>query len=130
MGKDREAVFRKLESRNIARVEVFYGGGDDEGGVHDILLYDAKGNKVGQMQEFYGNYKTWNNKTNTWDEPEPPTEEQLLSKSLCKPVYEVYDTFAGEYYVDGVMTWDVAKRKVTNSGSERSESWDSFSSEV
>ena len=72
----------------------------------------------------------WDSNAKKWIESAPPTDEQKLSQDLCRPVYEQYDTFAGEYYVNGTVVWDVKTRKVTNEGVEEVSSSESFSEEI
>lgn len=114
---DRHKIFSTLKARNIVKVEVHYSGGDDEGGVNQIDLIDTAG-KVEHMEEYYDGYSKWNDATQRWEEPAPPTEEQLLSKSLCRPVYDRYGSFAGEFYVNGSVVWDVVAGTVKDSGVE------------
>jgi hypothetical protein len=114
---DRHKVFSLLKARNIVKVEVQYSGGNDEGSVNQINLIDNAG-KVEYMEEYYDNYSVWDETTKSYRSPEPPTKEQLLSKSLCAPVYDKYYSFAGEFYVSGTVTWDVVAGTVKDHGVE------------
>lgn len=126
----RDAVFAALKAKGASKVEVHYGGGNDEGGVHDIYLYDAAGKKIGEMQEYYGGTSIWDEATKTYKPAEPPSDEQRLSETLCAPVYDKYGGFAGDFYVDGIVTWDVENRKVNDHGTEQVSHDESFDEDL
>lgn len=124
-GMDRNQVWKMLEEKNVAKVEIGFQGGNDEGGCDTIVLFDAKGNNIGEMTEWYESQE-WCPETRSWKTLEKPTDEQLLSKALCAPVYEKYYTFAGNFYVNGILHWDVKNKRVWMDGSEEVPSYESF----
>jgi len=126
---DRSQVWKMLEEKNVAKVEIHFQGGNDEGGCDNIVLLDAEGKTIGEMNEWY-EHKEWCPETEQWKVTNKPTNDDLLSKALCEPVYEKYYTFAGEFYVDGTLHWCVKDRLVTISASEEVSTWESFEEEV
>ena len=126
----RDGVFAALKSKGVSKVLVHYSGGNDEGGVNQIELFDANGENIGEMQEYYGGSSIWDEATNTWKPAEAPNDEQRLSEALCAPVYNKYGGFAGEYYVDGIVTWDVVNKKINDHGNEQVSHDESFDEDL
>ena len=122
----RDEILATLKGMNVAKVEVLYSGGHDEGGVDQIDLFDADGKKIRSMEEYYGGTMVWDEATKGWKPAEAPTDEQRLSQALCVPVYDKYCSFAGDFYVNGTITWDVENRRVRNHGTEEISQDDSF----
>lgn len=120
----REQIWAALEGR-AAAVEVTFQGGNDEGGVEDIYFMDADGNQTERMQEYYPS-GTWNPETKTMEYSSTASSDQILSFNLCKPVYDKYYSFAGEFYVNGTVTWDVLNKAVTMNGTEEVTEYENF----
>jgi hypothetical protein len=124
----KSGAFAELRNRGAAKAIVAFQGGNDEGGVEEITLLDADGKEVGKLQEYYGG-STWNPETKKWDKPKlnPQVQKDAdLAEALGKPVYDKYYNFAGEFYVQGTVIWDVKTQDVKMSGSESHEEWDEF----
>lgn len=126
---DRSQVWKMLEEKNVAEVQIYFQGGNDEGGCDNILLFDVEGNKISEMTEWYP-AQEWCPETRTWKTLEKPTDDQLLSKALCEPVYDKYSSFAGDFYVNGTLHWLVKDRVVKMDGSEEVSTWEGFEEEV
>lgn len=126
----RDAVFTALKKRGVAKVEVHYSGGNDEGGVNDIIFLDANGENIGRMDEYYGGTQEWDDVAKKYLPAKPPTDDQRLSMSLCVPVYDKYYSFAGEFYVNGTLTWDVTTGKVNMRGTEEVSHDEDFDDEL
>ena len=47
--KDHASVMKFLRERNVAKVEVPFSGSNDEGGADGIYLYDARGQRIGEV---------------------------------------------------------------------------------
>jgi hypothetical protein len=45
---------------------------------------------------------------------------------LSGPIYEKYGTFAGEFYVNGTLVWDVGARNVYMQGQESNTVYEPF----
>jgi len=114
----RVIVFDALKSKGVHKVEVHYSGGNDEGGVNQIELFDANGENIAHMDEYYGATQQWDEATKKYVPSAPPTYDQRLSEALCAPVYDKYYSFAGDFYVNGILTWDVPNCKVNMRGTE------------
>jgi hypothetical protein len=105
------AVLTELAKRGITRVEVEYSGGNDEGGVDDITFY--KGEDVVEVPEpRRANGFVHDPKTGKWvQETKGFTPEELKEgeffEGLEAPVYAKYYSFAGEFYANGKVIWDV-----------------------
>ena len=85
-----------LKTLNCTKVVIHYEGGNDEGFIEHIIFHKEDGTTE-QVDEEYS------------DE---------FHRVLCSPVYEAYGSFAGDYNVDGKLTWDVSKQTITNEGEE------------
>lgn len=97
------AAFRAIRLRGAVVAVVYFSGGGDSGGVDRIELLDAAGDEVGKV----GEDDSLPDGTSLWD-------------VLGKPVYDRYYSFAGEFYVDGTVTWDVVIGEVNMERDERS----------
>jgi len=102
-------LFAELRRRNVAKVEVQFSGGGDEGGVDSISLQDAEGNEIGTLEEDYGGSQ-WDGQK--WVPVNPPNPDTALVNALCAPVYDKYGSFAGEFYVSGKINVDVAAETI------------------
>jgi hypothetical protein len=111
----RDQIFNELVARSVAKVIISFSGGNDEGGVDQIqLLYN---NEVVEYIDEYWPVPKYDEATKTWIKPER-TYEQTFQFYLTKPIYNKYHTFAGDWYVNGELVWDVTKRSVTMNGSQ------------
>lgn len=122
-GLERRELWAELRRRNVAKVVVSFSGGGDEGGVDNISLQDAEGNEVGTLEEDYGG-STYDPKTGQWVPVNPPNPDTALVEALVAPVYEKYGSFAGEFYVNGTVDYDVANEKVKMPYRESVETWE------
>lgn len=106
---DRKELFAELRRRGAARAIANFSGGHDEGGVDDIQLLSETGFPVGTIQPWGAE-----------------GIEKEIADVICEPVYNRYYSFAGEFYVNGTVTWDVEKETVVMTGSESEEVWNDF----
>lgn len=117
---DRAEVFERLRERGAARAVVEFSGGNDEGGAEGIVLYDAAGDAVGEVDNGALGSR-WDPEMGRFVEvaatPERRLEEEL-AEALEAPIYEEYSSFAGDFSVGGRVTWDAEKGTVTMSGEE------------
>lgn len=128
---DRQQVFAALREMGVAKVEVSFQGGNDEGGVDVICLKDSHGTTMKELEDFYvGEGSIWDPESEKWVPSAQATPEQLLREALCRPVYDKYDSFGGEFYVYGKVVWNVASEKVTMDGQEIVESYEDFEEDV
>lgn len=98
---DENHVWLDLLTNGFKRVDVHFSGGNDEGGSDNIFLIAADDTATDIQNALYDN-KNPNHK---------------IAEALAEPVYSEYGSFAGEYYVNGTLTWDVASRKISIEGS-------------
>lgn len=130
----KQQVLQKLRSQGIARVEASFSGGNDEGGIDSMTFFDADGNEVEApvRPHVYRVYTQGRSELRggDWNNPRLATTEEvaqnLVYKVLEAPVYDKYYTFAGEFYVDGTLTWDITKGTNEMHGSESYTEWASF----
>lgn len=123
----RTELFAELRKRGVAKVSVEFSGGGDEGGVDNITLYNAEGAEIGTLEEDYGGDQ-WNGKE--WVPVNPPNPNTELVNTLCAPVYEKYGSFAGEFYVNGTVDYDVEAGTVKMPHRETVERWEEYDEEV
>ena len=109
-------AFNELRRRGIVRAVVSFSGGNDEGGVEQINLVSASGVNI-QLEDYYPG-KRWNETTQRYESPTSSADEELAA-ALGEPIYDRYGTFAGEYYVDGRLIWDVATGDVKIEADQR-----------
>ena len=111
----REKVFSELVRRNVASAIVSFSGGGDEGSISGISLLDADGKEVSHLREAYIGSE-YDEKTKSWQPARKMTTDEMLVEALGQPVYDKYGSFAGDYSVEGKVTWDVKNLKVNESG--------------
>lgn len=127
-------VFDTIRKLGAANAKVYFSGGGDEGGVDQITLHNENGEEIKSLLENHnyheknGKYYKYDYKTNK-QEVVNITDEEKLVMNLVKPVYEKYHTFAGEFYVNGCVTWDAINRKVLMNGSEEVRHGEDFEEE-
>ncbi len=109
----KEEVFKELEKRGAVKAVVQFSGGGDEGGVEQIELYGPKGDVIETLEE---SNSVWNLMTKKYDNNSEKRIDNELFGALGKPVYDKYYSFAGEFHVDGTVTWDVKSKNVKMSG--------------
>jgi hypothetical protein len=136
---NKAVTFAAMKNAGIAKAVVHFSGGNDEGGADDIQV--THGDGTTESQDSYGGaheaYSSWNKDKdgNTFPEgtwiimaegqdgtlyharhyrlaTEQEIERAKLTSLLTAPVYDRYGSFAGEFYVDGVVTWDAEAGKV------------------
>lgn len=117
---DREQVFQWLEAKNYTKAVVSFSGGGDEGGVDRIQLYKSKEGEAAEIvDEFEVRAKyTFEGGRYTERVEDDKENDFYVQQGLSKPVYDKYHTFAGEFYVNGEIIWDVEKKTITRSGEE------------
>ena len=127
--RDKTKAFEMLAAKGMVKAVVSFSGGNDEGGVDQIVMYatldpDAEGVELPCFEP--GGY-TYNGETGKWDVPVNPTvtPDQKLAEILETPVDETYGSFAGDFQVDGIVTWNVAEQSVTMVFDESVESYQS-----
>jgi hypothetical protein len=106
---DRKRMFAELRKRGAAKAVVEFGGGGDDGGVENIQLLSETGFPICTLEPWGGE-----------------GVEKELAAALSKPVYDKYYSFAGEFYVNGTIEYDVEKETVIMSGKESEEVWNDF----
>jgi hypothetical protein len=119
----REELWVELKKRGATKAVVHFCGGNDEGSVNGIDLLDATGAKIAELQEEWA--------PTEWDETQkkhvrktPIKPDEALVKALVKPVYDKYYSFAGEFYVNGTVTFDVETKVAHMEASETVESYE------
>lgn len=144
----KDEVFNELAHRNIARVEIDFSGGNDEGGVDSIRAYDADDNTVtlpspvrvyiadgGWYRDPAGNphpsgtpVKNPSSKSfAVWVEATPgEIKTHNLMEALEQPIYSKYYSFAGGFEVYGTITWNVMDRTVVMDVNEASYQYENF----
>lgn len=121
----RDEVFDVLVAKEVVRAEVSFSGGHDEGGCDDVLLLAADGRVVQELREAWPE-TVYDQASGRHIEKPIPDGDAALAHALCRPVYNRYGGFAGEYCVSGTVVWDAAARTVTIGGKESVEQYESF----
>lgn len=103
----RQAAWKTMELLGVVRATVSFCGGNDEGHCDGITLDYGDGTNEALFEY-----------------PRPEGEKGKLLDLLTIPVYDRYGGFAGEFSVQGVLTWDYATKDVSMEGSEQV--WEGF----
>jgi len=103
----------KLRTLGITKAVVHYSGGNDDGGSEGISTIMEDGT-TGEIKEHYleGEWIPGKGYVTPDDYPEEVKEEAELADLLVAPVYRLWGSFAGEFYVSGEITWDTKANKV------------------
>jgi hypothetical protein len=102
----RDEVFTALIAKGAAKAVIEFHGGGDEGFTDEFFLEDSEGNSIEDIEK----------------------GQDDLATALYQPVEDRFGGFDGLSDVQGTLTWNVAERKVTISGSETE--WVDFEEEV
>lgn len=134
---EREAMMA-LRSRGVAKVVIHFSGGNDSGGADDIEYLDAAGNEVtipnssASQRQIHDPQKGWI--TGPWQVyeqggPRDATPEEIkwskVADVLEAPIYNRWGSFAGDFDVQGTVTWDTATGEHEMKGQESV--WQDFS---
>lgn len=126
----RDAPFNKrtamalLAERGAKAATVSFSGGNDEGGVDDVILVFADDS----TERVTSTYEGWGDRKVELT-PEQQADNALV-EALSAPVYEKYYSFAGEFYVSGAVEYDVLADTVKFAGEESNMVGESFSEEL
>lgn len=150
MNSETRKVMSTLASKGVVTVRLSFSGGNDDGGVDHVEYLDSNGNlmdlNVGdanyahRTERYEGGrwvYGDW--EVSRFDRDEgrwitrPATPEEIevaqINQVLEAPIYDHYGSFAGEFSVQGAVTWNVASGTYKMHGDESTEVWNSFSYE-
>lgn len=131
---DKERAFTLLRDRGFTKVVVEFSGGNDEGGADAVTATTKDGLLVPLVSSAYHMRYTrhqdggWEDVDEGWiiyenSDRRPATDQEIEMGSLLElleqPVYDEYHTFAGDFEVQGTVTWDVATGTVTMQRSEQ-----------
>lgn len=110
----KEQVFAELEARGVAKAVAVFSGGNDEGGVDQITLFNEDDIEIGSLEPYYGRGQVYDSATGSWKPIEDPdkTGDNDLAMALGGPSDDRWGSYAGEFYVSGEVIWTVADRKV------------------
>lgn len=114
---EKDTVFTLMGVLGVTKIHVGFSGGHDEGGCDNIQL-TLKDGKVESVSE------PWGSSTKNM------SERDRMVEMACTPVYQRYYSFAGEYYVNGEVVWDLEARTVKMNGSEEVPSYEVFDEEL
>ena len=131
----------ELSKAGVTTVKVSFSGGNDEGGADGFNYFDAAGNKVEGMSTAVAyEYSEWNSDTRSYgpdvwkiydtsvkghrDATPEEVEWAKVAKVLEAPIYDRFGSFAGEFYVHGEVTWDVAAGTHKMTGQEQVSHWE------
>lgn len=114
--------FRLLRARGAVKAEVQFSGGNDEGGADKITLTLADESTVDLDAGF-----AWVDEEGNVSEyvdgkhaRRPATPEERVAfelwRTLEAPLNYKYGSWAGDFSVSGVLTWDVAEGTVEEEG--------------
>ena len=144
---NRNKALRKLKDAGVSTVRLAFSGGNDEGSVYETVFLDADSNPVAvslyenrayENTEYNQATKNWDTRWVVWEnfsstlprQSRPATPDEIIHANdidtLEAPIYDKFGTFAGEFYVDGVLVWDVVAGTYKLSGEETVQSYESF----
>lgn len=140
-------TMRWLRDRGVAKVEIPFSGGNDEGGTDGFTALDQNGNEVRLPVSSAVLDTVWDRAARTWKPTEwvvrswegdfgkdrtlvtrPATPEEIevtrVQACLEQPIFDRYHSFAGEFQVYGTLTWDVGTGQHELHGQESHEVWE------
>lgn len=127
----REEAFAELKARGATHAVVEFQGGHDEGGVEAITLFNGE-QEIGELPT---DYDVW-----YVDAPGQPMKQRelkekeladaSLAEALSQPVEDKYYTFAGDFHVDGTVTWNVADKSCKMKATETVDSYEDVEEDV
>jgi hypothetical protein len=141
---DASEAMRALRSLGVTEVNVHFSGGNDSGGADSLVARDANGNEVPIPQSGAHTSSQWDPNTRTWIDTgwvvnestptgwneRPATQEEIrwarIGEVLEQPIYDRWGTFAGDFEVDGTLTWNVLTGTHELHGQESMTSWQDF----
>lgn len=144
---NRNKALRKLKDAGVSTVRLAFSGGNDEGSVYETVFLDADSNPVAvslyenrayENTEYNQATKNWDTRWVVWEnfsstlprQSRPATPDEIIHANdidtLEAPIYDKFGSFAGEFYVDGVLVWDVVAGTYKLSGEETVQSYESF----
>lgn len=111
----KKRAFDLLRAKGASHAVIEFSGGHDEGDISSITLFvpaAAEGIEpvAVDFPTPYENHKT--------------EDDGWLAETLCIPIDQTYYSFAGEFYVNGKVTWDVAKETVSLDADETVENYE------
>lgn len=145
-------VMSKLREAGVVQVRIPFSGGNDEGHADECQYLDGEGESVPAIAESTA-YQTvhYDDDTKNWVKewvvteyrrhlapelrplhpsfrPATPAELEiaLMQEVLEAPIYERFGSFAGEFYVDGTVLWNVTDGTYKMFGQESVQSYESF----
>jgi len=117
----KQQVFAAMNELGVIRAVADFSGGNDEGGVNSVALYrTGDENEQPERLDAY-EYSSWG------DETKKATPQGMIVQGLEGPVDGKYGSFAGEFYVNGTVTADLAAGTLEMSGEEEVSHPESFS---
>lgn len=141
-----QSALQFFRDRGVSTIVAQFSGGNDEGGIDSIDYLDADGKKINTIPSssaYEDRYWQGGREHNrgwivydrslgdTWaDQKRAATPDEVALAEALKviehPVYDRYYTFAGEFYVDGTLTWDVTAGTHEMHGQESHEVYEDF----
>jgi hypothetical protein len=108
----KDAALQALRAAGFVSAVVRYSGGHDEGGADGITVTRGDGTTE-ELRETYHYPQRWDDEARVYvNVPDLRTAEEkatnTLYAALCQPVYDEWGSFAGEFYVNGSIEYDVA----------------------
>ena len=134
-----ERLFDTLSTQGITKVVVSFSGGNDEGGADSAIAYYADGTEKDlSLVQVYVDHRTQTHLVGEYVDgklttrPATPAEiaQAALMEALEQPIYERWGGFAGDFHVNGTLTWDVAARTAVLDGAESMAQSEGFSYEL
>lgn len=134
-----------LRDLGVATVSIDFSGGNDEGGPDGSVYLDADGKSVdvpttnAHRNRYWTGGKMVDEGWTVWDrslgdtyqtQKRPATADEVkwaeVDEVLSDPIYSRWGSFAGEFYVHGTCTWDVAAGTSRVTGQETVETYEDF----
>lgn len=108
---NKQRAFALMQEFGIETAIVEFAGGEDSGGVDNILFKDKDGHDLAIGEQVWE--QEWDQAAGryidkTIDEQQKKINE--LHELLSAPVYDTYYSFAFEGYVDGKVVWTASTR--------------------
>lgn len=123
---EKKKVFDRLAADGFTGVTCHFSGGNDDGGVDSYEFYTADRDGPIPVDDHpawttaHAGY-VFDDQTGRYVKSDD-TELNALAEFrdlVERPIYEQFYTFAGDFYVNGTLVWDVTNRTVEMQGEEQ-----------
>ena len=121
-----------LKGFDVVNLEICFSGGNDEGGIDERRAITSTGDEVDIPDSNAYLIRRWNQESQDYgkeawfvgwgnNDRAASSEEIKIAQyhqTLNAPIFDKYHSFAGAFYVNGTLVWDVLRKTCEMHGTE------------